>query len=169
MSDGQKLYFSASGLRWSWVTVFLIGVDQISKWWVVHNLELYERLDVAPVLAIYRTFNTGAAWSFLADAGGWQRWGFSILAAGVSIALIVWLRRIVFETHKLLVCGLTLILAGAVGNLIDRVRLGHVIDFVLAHWGNANFPAFNVADACISIGAVFVIVDALTESRRRSP
>jgi signal peptidase II len=158
---------NARGIRWIWISMLVIVADQLTKWWVVHNLAMYERIDVAPVLAIYRTFNTGAAWSFLADAGGWQRWGFSVLAFGVSIALVIYLSRTPLARHRILLCGITLILGGAVGNLIDRVLLGHVVDFVLAHWGNANFPAFNIADAAISVGAVLVGYDMLFLERQR--
>jgi signal peptidase II len=84
----------------------------------------------------------------------------------VSIALLVWLRRLALAGHKLLVCGLTLILGGAIGNLIDRLWLGEVIDFVQVHWGSAYFPAFNVADSAISVGAAFVILDSLREMAR---
>ena len=93
-----------------------------------------------PVLNIIHTYNPGAAWSFLADAGGWQRWVFSALAIGVSVVLVVWLRRLALATQSLLACGLALILGGAIGNVIDRLRLGHVVDFVQVHWGQAYFP-----------------------------
>ena len=155
-----------SGIRWLWIAVLVIVVDQLSKLWVVRNMELYEKITLAPVLDIYRTFNPGAAWSFLADAGGWQRWAFSTLAIAVSIALLYWLRRLALAAHGLLVAGLTLILGGAIGNVLDRLRLGHVIDFVHVHWGTASFPAFNVADSAISIGAALVIIDALLDARR---
>ena len=161
-----KIKLNESGIRWVWVSVLIIVVDQLSKLWIVRNMELYETITLLPVLDIFHTFNRGAAWSFLADAGGWQRWAFSALAVGVSIALLYWLRRLALATHALLVTGLTLILGGAIGNVIDRFRLGHVIDFVLAHWGDAKFPAFNVADAAISIGAVLVALDALRDARR---
>jgi len=155
-----------SGIRWLWIAVLVIVVDQLSKLWVVRNMELYEKITLAPVLDIYRTFNPGAAWSFLADAGGWQRWAFSTLAIAVSIALLYWLRRLALAAHGLLVAGLTLILGGAIGNVLDRLRLGHVIDFVHVHWGTASFPAFNVADSAISIGAALVVLDALRDARR---
>ena len=155
-----------SGIRWLWIAVLVIVVDQLSKLWIVRNMELYETITLLPVLDIFHTFNRGAAWSFLANAGGWQRWAFSALAVAVSIALLYWLRRLALATHGLLVAGLSLILGGALGNVIDRLRLGHVIDFVHVHWGTASFPAFNVADSAISIGAALVVLDALRDARR---
>jgi signal peptidase II len=101
-----------------------------------------------------------------ADWGGSQRWLLSGLAVVVSIVLVVWLRRISLSSQRLLAGGLVLILAGAIGNVIDRLRLGHVIDFIDTHWGMAHFPAFNVADMAISVGAGCVILDAILEHRR---
>jgi signal peptidase II len=155
-----------SGLRWLWITLAVIVLDQGTKLWVVNTMELYESINVLPVFDIYRTFNPGAAWSMFADAGGAQRWVFSVLAVAVSIGLVVWLRRLALSTHAMLISGLTLILGGAIGNVIDRIRLGHVIDFVLVYWNTARFPAFNVADAAITIGAALVILDSIREGRR---
>ena len=101
-----------------------------------------------------------------ANAGGAQRWVFSALAVGVSIGLVVWLRRLALASHALLITGLTLILGGAIGNVIDRLRLGHVIDFLLFFWNNSRFPAFNIADSAITVGAGLVILDAILEGRR---
>jgi signal peptidase II len=156
----------ASGIRWLWISVLVIAVDQLSKLWIERTMMLGDAFAVLPVLDIVRAHNTGAAFSFLADAGGWQRWAFSLLAVGVSIALVFWLRRLAITTHALLAFGLALILGGAIGNVIDRFEHGYVVDFVHAHWGSAYFPAFNFADAAISIGAVLVILDAIQEGRR---
>jgi signal peptidase II len=166
MNDAANIPVSKSGIRWLWVALLIIVVDQITKIWVQRSMELYETIEVLPVLNIYHTFNPGAAWSFLAHADGWQRWLFSILAIGVSIGLIVWLRRLALASHALLISGLVLIVGGAIGNLIDRLYLGHVVDFIQAHWGNAYFPAFNVADSAISIGAGLVIFDSLRDAVR---
>jgi signal peptidase II len=155
-----------SGVRWWWITAVIVVLDQLTKLWVLNSMELYETITVLPVFDLFHTFNTGAAWSFLADAGGWQRWAFSALAVGVSVALAIWLRKLALAHHHLLVGGLTLILGGAIGNVIDRIRLGHVVDFVLLHWGDARFPAFNVADMAISVGAALVILDSVLEHRR---
>ena len=166
MSEALKFPMSASGLRLLWISVLIIAVDQLSKAWIVGNMALYESIVVLPVLNIFRTFNTGAAWSFLADASGWQRWAFTGLASLVSLGLVYWLRKLSVASHALLACGLALILGGAIGNLIDRLRLGHVIDFIQAHWGAAYFPSFNVADSAITIGAALVVLDSLRDARR---
>ena len=171
MSSEAKVAISipvgASGIRWLWISVLVVVVDQLSKLWIERTMELGDTFAVLPVLDIVRAHNTGAAFSFMAGAGGWQRWAFSVLAVGVSIALVFWLRKLALATHALLVFGLALILGGAIGNVIDRIEHGYVVDFVHAHWGAAYFAAFNVADAAISIGAVLVIFDALLEGRRK--
>lgn len=159
-------HWKQSGIRWLWIAVLVVVVDQLTKLWIENNLALGEKIYLLPVLDIVRAHNSGAAFSFLADAGGWQRWLFSVFAIGASIAILYWLRTVSLATHALLACGLALILGGAVGNVIDRLEHGFVVDFVHAHWGAASFPAFNVADAAISIGAAFVIIDALLEARR---
>jgi signal peptidase II len=164
MNDASNIPIAKSGIRWLWIALLIIVVDQLTKVWIQRSLELYETIEVLPVLNIYHTFNRGAAWSFLATADGWQRWMFSVLAIGVSIALIVWLRRLATASQALLVAGLVLIVGGALGNLIDRLYLGHVVDFISVHWGDAYFPAFNVADSAISIGAALVIFDSLREA-----
>jgi signal peptidase II len=166
MNDATKIAVGASGIRWLWISLLVIVVDQVSKLWIERSMTLGESFAVLPVLDIVRAHNSGAAFSFLADAGGWQRWAFSLLAVGVSIALVFWLRKLALATHALLASGLVLILGGAIGNVIDRIEHGYVVDFVHAHWGAAYFAAFNVADAAISIGAALVILDALLEGRR---
>lgn len=166
MNEVTRIPASASGVRWLWIAAAVVVVDQLTKLWIQGSMEVYETIEVLPVLNIYHTFNPGAAWSFLAQADGWQRWMFSLLAIGVSIGLIVWLRRLATATQALLVTGLVLIVGGAIGNLIDRLYLGHVVDFIQAHWGGWYFPAFNVADSAISIGAGLVIFDSLRESVR---
>jgi signal peptidase II len=158
---------AASGLRWLPVTLAVIILDQVAKSWIVHHFTLFERVRVLPVLDIILTYNTGAAFSFLSDASGWQRWLFVALAVGISALLLAWMRRLRFGSQDLLACGLALIVGGALGNLIDRVLHGRVVDFILAHWGAHLFPAFNVADSAITIGAGLVILDALLESRSR--
>lgn len=155
-----------SGLKWWWIAVAAIVLDQLTKLWIVESIPNGGSVTVLPVLNIIHTYNPGAAWSMFANAGGAQRWIFSALAVVVSGVLIYWLRRLSLASQQLLVAGLTLILGGALGNVIDRLRLGHVIDFVQVHWGDSYFPAFNVADSAISIGAVFVVLDALREAQR---
>jgi signal peptidase II len=164
--DETPRSWTESGHRWLWITLAVVVVDQLTKLWVVAAVPFKQLIYVLPVLDITYTVNTGAAWSMFANWGGSQRWLLSALAIGVSVVLVFWLRRLKLATHSLLIAGLTLILGGAIGNVIDRLRLGHVVDFVHAHWNESSFPAFNVADAAISIGAACVILDALFESRR---
>jgi signal peptidase II len=158
--------FRESGLRLVWLAALVIVFDQLTKLWIVDAIPERGSVYVLPVLNIIHTYNPGAAWSIFADAGGAQRWVFSGLAIVVSVVLVYWLRRLVLATHTLLIIGLTLILGGAIGNVIDRLRLGEVIDFVQVHWNDAHFPAFNVADSAITIGAACVLLDALLESQR---
>jgi len=106
--------------------------------------------------------NEGAAFSFLADAGGWQRWFFSVLAFVISIVLIVWIKRLKTE-EKMLAVSLSLILGGAVGNLIDRVRFGYVVDFIDVYYDAMHWPAFNIADSAITIGAVWMIITSFRQ------
>jgi signal peptidase II len=167
VKEAMSIPVGASGIRWLWISVLVIAADQLTKLWIERTMVLDEKFAVWPVLNIVRAHNKGAAFSFLADAGGWQRWAFTVLAVGVSIALVVWLRRLALTTHALLAFGLALILGGAIGNVIDRIEHGYVVDFVEAHWGLHSFPAFNVADAAISIGAALVILDAILEGRRK--
>jgi len=155
-----------SGLRWIWIAITVIVLDQLSKLVVVNTMALGESINVLPVFDLYRTFNTGAAWSMFDDWGGIQRWLLSALAIVVSIVLVIWLRRIRLALQPLLVAGLTLILGGAIGNVVDRLRLGHVIDFVLVYWNDSKFPAFNVADAAITIGAMLVLLETIFEYRQ---
>jgi signal peptidase II len=154
-----------SGWRWLPLTLAVIGVDQLVKAWIVHHFALFERVHVAPVLDIILTYNTGAAFSFLSEASGWQRWLFVLLALAVSAVLIGWLRRLHARTQGLLACGLALITGGALGNMLDRLLHGRVVDFIHVHWRHHYFPAFNVADSAITVGAVLLLLDALRESR----
>jgi signal peptidase II len=155
-----------SGWRWLWLTVVVIVLDQITKWLVVQHFSYGERLNLLPVLDLTLAYNKGAAWSFLDAASGWQRWLFTGLALLVSVALVVWLKRLKARSQGLLACAVSLILAGAIGNVIDRMRLGHVIDFILVYWNEHMFPIFNVADSAITVGAALLLLDAFLESRR---
>ena len=155
-----------SGLRLLALSAGIVTADQASKAWIINNYALYEPHPVLPVLDITRLHNPGAAFSFLAGAGGWQRWLFTVLAVVVSGAIIHWLRSLDGVRQKLLATGLALVLGGALGNVIDRIRFGYVVDFIHAHWNQAYFPAFNVADSAISIGAALIILDALLDWRR---
>jgi signal peptidase II len=156
----------ASGWRWLPVTAVVIGLDQFTKLLVVNHVKLYSSIHVLPVLDISLRYNKGAAFSFLEGASGWQRWFFTVLALAVGITILVWMRRLKGAGQWLLSLSLALILAGALGNMIDRLRIGHVIDFVVAHWHRAEFPAFNVADSSITVGAALLLLDAFLDGRR---
>ncbi len=159
----EKPDLGGSGIRWLWIAGVVIVLDQLTKLWIVMNMPGEGSIYVLPVFDIIHTVNPGAAWSMFANWGGSQRWMLSGLAVGVSIMLVYWLRTLALSTHRLLILGLTLILGGAVGNVIDRLRLGHVIDFLSFHWDDAKFPAFNVADSAICVGAGFVIIDSILD------
>ena len=164
-AQGRPLPAAASGWRWLPLSVAVIIADRAVKLWMIHHFAPSERVHVLKVLDIILTYNTGAAFSFLAEASGWQRWLFVLLALGVSAALIVWMRRLNARVHGLLACGLALIVGGALGNMIDRLTTGRVVDFIHVHWGRAYFPAFNIADSAITIGALLLLLDAWRESR----
>jgi signal peptidase II len=166
MDMSAPIPFRDTGLRLAWIAALVIVLDQATKFWIVAAIPVGGTVYVLPVFDIIHTYNPGAAWSMFADAGGAQRWVFSALAIVVSIVLVFWLRRISLAAQTLLSFGLTLILGGAIGNVIDRLRLGHVVDFLQVHWNDSYFPAFNVADSAISVGAACVILDALRESLR---
>src|SRR5580658_517694 len=155
---------AAGSLIYLWLSALVIALDQISKTLIEHSLSLYQSIPVLPVLEITRLHNTGAAFSFLADETGWQRWLFTGLAIVVSVALVLWLKRI-DRAARMLASAVALILGGALGNVIDRLRRGHVMDFVHAHRGEHYFPAFNVADSAITIGAALLLLDAWLEAR----
>lgn len=162
----EKSERRAGGLRWLWLSLAVIVADQLSKFLVVSNFELYEAVDVLPVFELTRLHNTGAAFSLLAQASGWQRWFFIGLAAVVSGGIIYWLRNLPRDSAPFLPAALALVLGGALGNLVDRVWHGYVIDFLHFHWEAAYFPAFNVADSAITVGAGLLILDAILEGRR---
>jgi signal peptidase II len=154
------------GARWLLLSAFIVIADQLSKSYIAAHFGEFEYLSILPVLDITRMHNVGAAFSFLATASGWQRWLFIGLALSVSVAITVWLCRLPRKGHGLLAAGLALVLGGAIGNVIDRIRLGAVVDFIHFHWDHAYFPAFNVADSAITVGAACLLLDALLESNR---
>lgn len=147
----------ASAVRWYVLAAVIIVLDQISKQVVLANVQYGETIYVAPFWNWVLTFNRGAAFSFLADEGGWQRWFFTVLAMGVSAWIAAMLRT--HAAQKLLSLALALIMGGALGNVIDRIRFGAVVDFVQWHAAGFYWPAFNIADSAITIGAVLMILD----------
>ncbi len=142
---------------WLLVAALVIGLDQLTKVLAEHYLVYGQSLPVLPHFDLTLAYNTGAAFSFLADAGGWQRWFFTVLALLVSAFIIVWLRRL-GPQEKATALALALILGGALGNLIDRLRLGHVIDFIDLYYGSYHWPAFNLADSAITVGAALLVM-----------
>ena len=153
---------------WLMLSLLIVIADQLTKEYITRHFGEFEFTSVLPILDITRMHNVGAAFSFLASASGWQRWFFIGLAVSVSIAISVWIWRLPRGAHSLLAAGLALVLGGALGNVIDRIRLGHVIDFIHFHWDRAYFPAFNVADSAITVGAACLLLDALLDSRRKA-
>lgn len=158
---------SLGKLPWLWLTAVVVLLDQLSKHYFEANFSLYERVAVIPQLLDWTlAYNTGAAFSFLADESGWQRWLFAGIAVLVSGVLVVWLKRLK-PSESVLAVGLALVLGGALGNLYDRVVLGHVVDFILIHWQSSwFFPAFNLADSAITLGAALLILDMFKSSKK---
>ena len=153
---------------WHWfaVAVAIVVADQVTKAVVLSMLAYGQRIEVAPFFNLVLVFNKGAAFSFLADAGGWQKWLFAgfALAAAVVVSVVI-----VRNPYKRMFCtGLALILGGAVGNLIDRLRFGHVVDFLDFHAAGWHWPAFNVADSGITLGAVVLILESFIHSEERA-
>ncbi|MCH7510201.1 MAG: lipoprotein signal peptidase [Proteobacteria bacterium] len=149
--------------HWLWLVPPVVMADQLSKWLIAEYLELFSRIELLSMLGITRLHNTGAAFSFLANAGGWQRWFFVLLGAGVTVMILVWLRKLPSQGQGVLAAGLALVASGALGNVIDRVWHGYVLDFISVHYGDWYFPAFNIADIAITIGAGLLILDAALE------
>jgi len=153
-------------VRWLALSGLVIVFDQITKAWVLAAFHIGESLVLTPFFNLVLLFNPGASFSFLADAGGWQRWFFTVLALGISVWLVVLLRKHAGE--RLMPLALALILGGALGNVFDRIRFGAVVDFLHFHWSEHYFPAFNVADSCISIGVALMIWYELFGRERQS-
>lgn len=160
-----------NGLRrfiaWISVAVLIVVADQATKWAIIEWVPLYGKVPINSFLNVTHQQNSGAAFSFLANESGWQRWFFVVLASAVSVVLVGWMWKIRNEGPLVLVAGLALILGGAVGNLIDRALLGYVTDFIQVWFGSWAFPSFNVADSAITVGAVLLILDALFFSGRK--
>lgn len=138
--------------------IVIVALDQWTKFLASSQLTYGIPIEILPVFNLTLQHNTGAAFSFLADAGGWQRWFFTAVSSIVSLVILVWLCRLRSD-QKLMIASLSLILAGAVGNLWDRVVLGYVVDFISVHYQSSFFPAFNIADSAITVGAGLMILD----------
>ncbi len=154
-------------LRWLWVSLLVIALDQLTKIIASNMLQMHQSIAVFPLFNFTLAHNTGAAFSFLSDAGGWQRWFFTLIAITVSAVIALWLKRLRGEQPWLSI-ALTLILGGAIGNVWDRMTLGYVIDFLDFYYGEWHWPAFNVADSAITVGAVMLAIDAVFLEKARA-
>lgn len=159
-STGERGSETPSALKWLSLSAVIVLLDQLTKLWANSTLSLNEPVPLLPSLNLSLLYNRGAAFSLLANASGWQRWLFTALAVLVSVFLVLWLRQLGPQQRRT-AAGLSLVLGGAVGNVIDRIAYGHVVDFIDAYYGSWHWPAFNVADSAISVGVVLLLVDAL--------
>lgn len=169
MAKGQWFALKAGASNWLWLAVLVIALDRLTKYLIMQRFEEFQELVLLPMLSLVRLQNEGAAFSFLSTASGWQRWAFTALGIAVSLGILVWLRRLPARGHNVLAAGLGLVLGGALGNVIDRVVYGYVIDFIRVHYGAWDFPAFNVADSAITVGAALLILDNVLDLRRAKP
>lgn len=158
--------FRQTGWTFWWLALLVLVLDQLTKQWVHQSMALYDSIQLLPFFNLTYVRNPGAAFSFLSDAGGWQRWFFTVVAVVITVVLSVWLARLGPKVSKLAI-GLSLIIGGALGNLIDRLWHGYVIDFFHFYYQNWHYPAFNIADSAIVVGAVLLIWDSF--SQREQP
>lgn len=161
MNEQMRKNFS-----WLWLALIIIVLDQASKWYFSATMQLGDSINLLPGFNWTLAHNYGAAFSFLHDAGGWQRWFFAGIALVVSGGILFWLRSVPANA-RFLACALVLVLGGALGNLYDRMMLGYVVDFVHVYYGTWHFPAFNIADAGITVGAIMLIIDSLFLEKKR--
>ena len=168
MQSGARRWCAVLGgkersLTWFWygLSLAVVLLDQWTKQLALGHFVLGQYQTITPFFDLTLAFNRGAAFSFLSDAGGWQRWFLTAISAGVSVALVVWLWRLGSQ-QRLLALGLALVLGGALGNLYDRLVLGYVVDFISLHYRQHYWPAFNVADSAITCGAVLLFIDIFT-------
>lgn len=157
--NSSKPTLGQSGLVWLWLAIVGLIVDQATKIYVHANFEFRESINVLPFFDLTYARNTGAAFSFLSDAGGWQRWFFTVIAVSISGVLIYWLRGL-HKSQKILNIAYSLVLSGAIGNLIDRLNYGFVVDFLDVYYKTYHWPVFNVADIAICVGAFLILLEA---------
>ncbi len=153
---------------WFGLSLAIVLIDQLTKWLVIDALTLYQRIPILPIFDLVRLHNTGAAFSFLSDAGGWQHWLFTGVAIVVSLGIVGWLVTLPSEGRRVLGLGLALILGGAIGNMIDRLLYRYVVDFLLFYYQEWSYPAFNVADSAIFCGVILILYDGFILEKRRS-
>ncbi|MCP4288902.1 MAG: lipoprotein signal peptidase [Gammaproteobacteria bacterium] len=153
-------------LRWLWLSLLVILFDQVTKQLVESSLLVFEMVPLLPSLNLTLVYNEGAAFSFLSDQGGWQRWFFILIGLVVSLVLVVWVSRL-DKGQRLIAIALCLLIGGALGNIIDRLLLGHVVDFIDVYYQDWHWPAFNIADSAITVGVVLMLIDAMRQERRQ--
>lgn len=153
-------------LKYLWITVLIIVFDQMTKQLAEHYLIFHNPVPIIPFFNLTLSYNTGAAFSFLSEAGGWQRWFFIGLALLVSAVILFWLYKLP-KTDKWVAVALALVLGGAIGNVIDRFLFGHVIDFLHVYYQQWSWPIFNIADSAISIGVAVLLIDSLFGSQSK--
>ncbi len=156
-----------NALHWLWISVLVIIADQITKFFAVYYLPFSQPLMIFPFFNLMLLYNTGAAFSMLGHAGEWASWLFAGLAVLISILILLWLHRTP-KANAWLGVALTLILGGAIGNLIDRISHGFVIDFIQLHLQQYYWPAFNIADSAICVGAVMVAIEVLFRHKKHA-
>jgi signal peptidase II len=164
----EKLQLGTRQVIWLSLSAGVVLIDQVTKWLVVDSLSLFQRISILPVFDLVRLHNTGAAFSFLANASGWQNKLFTGVAVIVSLGITGWLLTLPSEGRRVLGLGLALVLGGAIGNIIDRVLYGYVIDFLLFYYQDWSYPAFNIADSAITCGVVLILYDGLVLEKRRN-
>lgn len=167
--QGSALREPAAPYSWLWlfVSAAVIWADMVTKEWAATALTLYRPREIFSWLNLTLAHNYGAAFSFLSEASGWQRWFFATLAAVISLTLVVWVLRLPRRDWRT-AFALSLVIGGAIGNLVDRIRYGYVIDFIDAHYAGWHWPAFNVADSAITCGVILLLLDALLQVTRRT-
>ncbi len=159
-------HFTQTGFRFLWIALLGLVLDQYTKYLVLQHFELYQSVQITGFFNLTYVRNYGAAFSFLHDAGGWQRYFFTSLAGLVSVIFVFWLMRMP-KDMKILPLAIALILGGAIGNLIDRVSLGYVVDFIHVYYQNSHFPAFNIADSAITVGTILMLIDTFFLEKHR--
>ena len=155
-----------SGLPWLWLTLVMLVIDQFTKYLTIEKLDLYESYEILSFFNFTYARNYGAAFSFLGDASGWQKYLFTSIAIVVSTYLVYSMKKMKV-THRWMNSAYALVLSGAVGNVIDRLLFGYVIDFLDFDLGFYRWPTFNIADSAIFIGAIMIIIDALLWAEKR--
>ena len=155
-----------SRLKWLWLAALALILDFATKQMAEHFLQYAQPVYVLPIFDLTLLYNKGAAFSFLANESGWQRWFFAAIAIGVSTVLTIWLMKLK-PSERWLSAALALVIGGALGNLYDRFVYGHVVDFLHFHWEEHYFPAFNIADSAITLGAAMLLIDSLFLEKRK--